>query len=56
MEDITTTCVESKLTYEIIVIDDCSTDESVARINQFRAADPGVPVILRVVEKPRAGL
>jgi len=54
MEDIRRDA-EKQVTYEITVIDDCLTDESVARIKQFQAANPGHSRDPARERKPRAG-
>jgi glycosyltransferase involved in cell wall biosynthesis len=41
---------EAGLTYEIIVVDDRSKDESVKKVQDFMAAHPDLPVTLRVNE------
>lgn len=53
IQDISAACIESKLSYEIIVIDDCSSDQSVSRIREFQAQNPQIPITFRLNEKNR---
>jgi len=53
MQDVAAACEAAGLTYEIIVIDDFSTDESVARIQEFQAKNTRIPVTLRLNDKNR---
>src|ERR1700733_15212866 len=53
IQDIAAACEEVGVTYEIIVIDDGSTDESVARINTFKSSNPRIPITVRINDKNR---
>lgn len=44
-------CAETGFAYEVIIIDDASTDASVEIIRRYMAKSPGVPIRLHVNEK-----
>jgi len=41
-------CREVGLTYEIVVVDDASTDKSVEIVQEYQKSHPDIPIILHV--------
>ncbi len=48
IQDVIDACRGAKLTYEILVIDDASSDNSVSKIQAFQQNHPEIPLSLRI--------
>lgn len=55
IQDVIDACNGAKLTYEILVIDDASSDNSVAKVKSFQQDHPEIPLTLRI-NKANRGL
>jgi glycosyltransferase involved in cell wall biosynthesis len=51
LDTVVAACTEVGCTYEIVIIDDASRDDSVAIIEKYRADHPEAPIILKVNEQ-----
>lgn len=53
IQDVIDACNGAKVTYEILVIDDASTDNSVAQVQSFQRKHPEIPLTLHINQKNR---